>query len=73
MKASIEKIIFDNGVDSSEQRVLVCLFLDKPNSPPCVRFEIGQDEINFNFFQNTIQRKQIPALIEALDLARSMK
>lgn len=73
MKAEIRKNLFDNAIDASKQRVLVYLFLDQPDTPPCVRFEIGQDEINFNIHQNTITREQIPALIEASDLARSMK
>lgn len=70
LNAAVE-IIFDPKI-SLEERTLVYIFLNKPDSPPCISFFHGEEEIKFNFFNNTLKRKDFHALFEALRIAGRM-
>ena len=68
--ATIEEIF--NPETSLEKRTLVHLFIDKPNSPPCISFFLGEDSIQLNIPDNTLKRKNLRYFFRALVIAGKM-
>lgn len=72
IQASIEKH-FNPKESLDKERVLIHLFIDKPDTPPCISFFQGEDTVKVNIPNNTLRKKDFHAFLTALTIASQMK